>query len=301
MQLLPDARVRPVLDVVVRRALQVEPRQRRRAHRVKRKAAIVIGIDQLVFRRRRFRQHPDPAERIFAIIGREHTSWNARPAYAVKAVAAADEVAGELLVLAVVPEPDFRCLAGEVVNADVARLEQDLATIRKAPVDQILHHLLLAVDGHALADELAEIDVVQGAAEAEIDAIVEHSLALHARAHADFNQQVARPLLDQSGADAALDIVAAAVLQHDGLDARQMQEMRQHQPGRSCPDDTDLRPHSALLLIVRAHCNSAPAREKRRRRDCLALFSGSSPRDPQPRRQHLPPWRFSPAPHRDRR
>src|SRR5215471_9786769 len=62
-------RVRPVLDVVVRGALQVEPCQGRRAHGVKRKAALVIGIDQLVFGRRRFGQNPDPAEWIFAIIG----------------------------------------------------------------------------------------------------------------------------------------------------------------------------------------------------------------------------------------
>ena len=99
----------------------------------------------------------------------------------------------------------------------------------------------------ALADQLAEIDVVQRAAEAEIDAVVEHAFALHARADAGLDQQVARPLLDQAGADAALDIVAAAVLQDDGLDAREVQEMRQHQPGRPGADDADLRAHSALL------------------------------------------------------
>ena len=47
------------------------------------------------------------------------------------------------------------------MNAHVARLEQDLAAIGQAPRHQILHHLLLAVDGHALADQIAEIDVVQ--------------------------------------------------------------------------------------------------------------------------------------------
>ena len=61
-------------------------------------------------------------------------------------------------------------------------------------------------------------------------------------------EEVARPLLEQAGADAALDIVAAAVLQDDGFDAREVQEMRQHQPGRPGPDDSDLR----------AHCTSTP-------------------------------------------
>ena len=220
----------------------------------------------------------------------------------MKAVAAADEVAGQLLVLAVVPEPDFRGLAGEVMDADVGRLEQDLAAIGEPPVDQILHHLLLAIDGHALADELAEIDVVQGAAEAEIDAVVEHAFALHARAHADLDQEVARPLLDQSGADAALDIVAAAVLQHDGLDARQMQEMRQHQPGRPGADDTDLRAHSALLLrgSVALIAMARPAARRDGRGIALHFSADRGGSDPQPGKRH-PRNALSPAPHRGRR
>src|SRR5215813_6554085 len=249
MQFLPDARVRPVFDVVVGGALQVEPRQGRGTHGVKRKAALVIGIDQLVLGRRRFGQNPDPAEWIFAIIGRERGGRNARPANAVKSVATADEVAGELRLLTVVPKVNLRRAAAKIVNAHVARLEQNLAAVGEPPRDQVLHHLLLAVDGHALADELAEIDVVQGAAEGKIDAVVEHALALHARADAGFDQEVARPLLDQAGADAALDIVAAAVFQDDALHALEVEEMRQHQPGGPAADDTDLRAHLVLPVV----------------------------------------------------
>src|SRR5262249_49160803 len=194
----------------------------------------------------RLGQNPDPAEWIFAIIGRERGGRDARPANAVKAVATADEVAGELRLLTVVPEANFRRAAAKVVDAHVARLEQNLAAVGEPPRDQVLHHLLLAVDGHALADELAEIDVVQGAAEGKIDAVVEHALALHARADARFHQEVARPLLDQAGADAALDIVAAAVFQDDAVHALEMEEMRQHQPGGPGADDTDLRAHLVL-------------------------------------------------------
>ncbi len=57
------------------------------------------------------------------------------------------------------------------------------------------------------------------AVEAEIIAVVEHGLALHAVADAGFGQHVGRPLLDQAGADALLDIVAAAVLDDDRVDA----------------------------------------------------------------------------------
>ncbi len=162
----------------------------------------------------------------------------------MKAVAAGDEVADELLLPAGMPEPDLRRLAGEIVDADIGSLEQDPPAVGEPACDEVLHHLLLAVDGDALADQVAEIDVVQGAVEGEMNAMVKHSLALHARAHAGLDQEVARPLLDQAGADAALDVIAAAVFQDDELDARKVQEMRQHQPGRPRPYDPDLYAHA---------------------------------------------------------
>src|SRR5712691_7884408 len=134
MQLLPDAPVRPVLDVVVGRALKIEPRQGRRAHSVKRKAALVIGVDQLALGRRGFRENADLAEWIFAIVGGEHGRRNARSADAVKAVAAADEIAGELVVVAAVPEPDFRGAPGKLVDAHSGRLEQNLPAVGEPAV-----------------------------------------------------------------------------------------------------------------------------------------------------------------------
>src|SRR5262249_1829041 len=84
-----------------------------------------------------------------------------------------------------------------------------------------------------------------------MDPVVDLGLALHARAHAGVDEEVGRPLLEQPGADAALDVVAAAVLEDHGRDAFEVQEMRQHQPGRPGPDDTDLRAHGALLSSAR--------------------------------------------------
>src|SRR5262249_12865982 len=116
-----------------------------------------------------------------------------------------------------------------------------------------------------------EIDVMQGAAEGEIDAVVEHAFALHALAHPGLDQEIACPLLDETGADAVFDIVAAAVLQHDRLDARQMQQMRQHQPGGPRPHDADLYAHARCSLesgsaslrgngAATAACSAPPAR-----------------------------------------
>src|SRR5262249_41585685 len=135
--------------------------------------------------------------------------------------------------------------------------------------------LLLAVDGHALADELAEIDVVQGAAEGKVDAVVEHALALHAPADAGLHQQIARPLLDQTGADAALDIVAAAVFQDDALHALEG-ERKGEQARAGGPGAGESRRGAALLPPGGprryAHWYSKVAGEKRQTRDWLAHF-----------------------------
>ena len=52
---------------------------------------------------------------------------------------------------------------------------------------------------------------------------------LHARADADLGQQIGGPMLDQSGADAVFDVIAAAIFDDDRLDALQVQQPRQHQ------------------------------------------------------------------------
>src|SRR5262249_43201346 len=158
----------------------------------------------------------------------------------------ADEIAGELDIPPLVPEANFWCAAGKIVDAHVARLEQYCSAVGEALFNQILYHLLLAVNGHALADEIAEIDVMQGAAEREIDAVVEHAFAPHADAGRRFEKGIARPLPDQPGADAALDVAAAAILQDHALHRRAVEQMREHQPGGPGAHNTDLRAQLTL-------------------------------------------------------
>src|SRR5207253_10860816 len=95
------------------------------------------AIDQLVIRRRRFRQDAEPAERIDPVVILEHACRKARPADAVEAVAAADEIAFDLLRLAVVAEADSRMAAVEIVDAGARNLEENLAAVGQALADQI--------------------------------------------------------------------------------------------------------------------------------------------------------------------
>jgi hypothetical protein len=53
-------------------------------------------------------------------------------------------------------------------------------------------------------------------------------------------QQIDGPLLEDTRTHAIDHVLTATVLDDDGVDPVQMQEMAQHEPGRSCADDTDL-------------------------------------------------------------
>ena len=129
-------------------------------------------------------------------------------------------------------------------------LEQDRAAARKPRRDQILHHLLLAVDRDDLARrQHRQIDVDDAAAEADVEPRVGHALAMQPLAGAEFVHQRDGALLQHAGAHAALDVVAAPRLQHDAVDAGAMQQQRQEQPGRTGADDPDLRAHSHFLSV----------------------------------------------------
>src|SRR5580704_4306290 len=218
----------PFCSISPSASTRVPPRRARCAHpassQCPRRARIA---DKVV------RAWPDPAEGIFTVEDSERARRNAGPADAVESVAAADEIAGELLLPAGMPKSDFWRLAAEIVHAHIGHLEQDLATVREPPLDEILDHLLLPINGDTFSHELAKVDVVQRSCEGEMHAIVEHAFAQHARARAGFDQKIARPLLDQSGTNAGFSILAAAILQDDGLDAGEMQQMREHQPRRA--------------------------------------------------------------------
>src|SRR5687767_15461762 len=66
VQLLPDARVGPAPQVVLGVALEVQALDLRRARAYEREAALVVRIDELCRRGRRFHQDAEPAEGIGA-------------------------------------------------------------------------------------------------------------------------------------------------------------------------------------------------------------------------------------------
>src|SRR3954469_16638955 len=98
------------------------------------------AVDQLVLRRRRFRQDAEPAERIDTVVAGEHPRRKARPADAVKAVAAADEIAFDLLRPALMLETNLRIFAGKIVDAGVLNLEEYPSAVGNPLFDQVGDH-----------------------------------------------------------------------------------------------------------------------------------------------------------------
>ncbi len=66
-------------------------------------------------------------------------------------------------------------------------------------------------------------------------------LAVHSLADARFAQQLGRPLLEHAGADPRLDVLTAARLEHDRVDAVALQQLAEQQTGRTGTDDRHLR------------------------------------------------------------
>ena len=119
-------------------------------------------------------------------------------------------------------------------EADVVDLEQQRRAGLEAGGDQVLDHLLLAVDRDPAATrELVEGDPVAAAAEAQLHAVVHEALALEPLAHAHLDQQVDRALLQHAGANAVLHVLAVAVLQDHRLDAPEVEQVPEHQPRRA--------------------------------------------------------------------
>ena len=162
----------------------------------------------------------------------------------MEAVAARDEVAGELEVLAAVPVPHERTVAVEAVHAHVLGPVDGNGAARRARRHQVPGDLGLAVDDHVLAaGEAVQVDALAAAGPADLDARVHQPLGVQARADAGFVEHRDRALLQDAGADAAEHVLGRALLEDDVVDAGALQQLTEQQPGGARADDGDLGAH----------------------------------------------------------
>src|SRR5580692_8430301 len=102
---------------------------------MQREAALMIGVDQFVGRRASFGENTQPCEWVDAIVHSQYAGRDTRAAYSVEAVASRDEVARQLIEVAVDAVANLRRGSIEVVDADIAGLENNLTVGSKARRD----------------------------------------------------------------------------------------------------------------------------------------------------------------------
>ena len=123
-----------------------------------------------------------------------------------------------------VGEPDPRRVVVDVLRGHVGDCEQQWRAPVKLGLDEILRHFGLAIDPDLAAAELGEVQVVPGARVLQVDAVVGEALALQPVTDAGVDQRLHRVLLKDARADAGLDVVPRPVLQHDRVDALELEE-----------------------------------------------------------------------------
>ena len=159
----------------------------------------------------------------------------------MESVAARDDAARKVDRFAAVQKAHPRRIRLDIVHADVVHLEQGPPAGREPEPDEILHQLLLPVDhDRAPAGQLGKVDAVPAPVEAQLDAAMDEPFAAHALSRAALLEDVHRALLQHARAHAVLDVVPAPCLDDDRLDALEVQEMGEQQPGGSGADDGDL-------------------------------------------------------------
>src|SRR5690349_18787342 len=101
----------------MRLTLQVKPGDFWRAHAEKRKAALVVTVNQLFRWRFGLRQNAEPAKGIEALEHLHCLRRNGRTADTVKAVTARNEITLDFLRFALVAKADLRRVSLKIVNA----------------------------------------------------------------------------------------------------------------------------------------------------------------------------------------
>ena len=243
-QLVPEAVVRPFLDPLGQRALQVIPAAGRAAHAAKGEAAVVADVDELLGNGLRVRKHAEPAKRVDALESLQRRRGHALAADAVEAVAAGKKIAFDLVRRAVLAVAHARPRAGvEIVHADVLGFVDCLRSRRLARIHEVARDFGLAVDHDVAAGQALEVDAQPPGAEPQLDAIVYQAFGMQAFAYAKAVEHFDRALLEHAGADALEHIILAALLDDQRVDAGLVQQLAEQQPRRPRADDRNLDAH----------------------------------------------------------
>ena len=169
--------------------------------------------------RARIGEQPEPAERVDLLIGRDGRIRHGLAADAVIAVAAGDEVAVDPLRDTVLHIGDVGRRAVEIMDGDIRRLVDGLASRGVANITEIPCHFGLAVGGHDLAIRmLREADRNSLVIEREMHGMMLDAFPGKPVTGAGAVDQVDRRLFKDSGSDTCQNIFLGLALEYDIVD-----------------------------------------------------------------------------------
>jgi hypothetical protein len=184
-------------------------------------------------------------------------------------VAAGNDVAGKVHLLALMAVADVGALIVEVMERYVRDLEVERCIRIEPKLNEILDDFRLAVDDDRPSPgELAQGDPMALSGELELDASMDEALATQSLACAGFDKQVDDRMLDDPCSDAGFDVRTAAKLEDDRVDPLAVKEVAKKEARRPAADDPDLR---ALVS------QSAPSSERTRSAIAKAPFAAGTP------------------------
>ena len=181
----------------------------------------------------------------------------------MEAVSTDHEVALHRVRRAVLDEVDPRPVGVQAVQGDVVDLEAQLGSGVHARRDEVLHHLLLAVHGDAASGVFDEVDAVAAQPESQDHPGVRQPLLVHPLADTGLAQRLGCAVLQDAGPNSVFDVGAVAALEHDRLDALQMQQVREQQARGAGADDSYLRAHHRSVPNAHPRVNAAHSGSRR--------------------------------------
>src|SRR6266851_1376760 len=197
----------------------------------------MIRVNQFLRRRWNVGQNPEPTKRVDALEALHRLCRDASPAHTMIAVAAGDEIAGECMC-APAQRIAYRGMrAVKAFDAHIVCLEYQSRACRNAGLHEILGDFGLTVNRDSVAGQALQVDAKGLPSEPESEPVVDQALAQHPLADVRLHEQVHGPLLEDTGADAAGDILAALAFEDDAVHAVLVQQLRQQKTRWAGADD----------------------------------------------------------------
>src|SRR5450631_2538770 len=102
----------------------------------------------------------------------------------MKAIAPRNVVTMDLIDISVLLYLDGRTLTVDVMQRNFAAFETQICKVRQTSGDQILHDLVLTIDGYELAGEFFERNAMTNAIQTQLDSAMVKTFTVEAFTHA---------------------------------------------------------------------------------------------------------------------